>query len=175
MRLEYGNLVLRHAVAADSQTLADWWNDGSVMAHAGFPNGLGTTAEKVRTQLAADTDEMGRRLIIEWMQRPIGEMNYRNLGNGTAEIGIKICDASCREKGLGRTVLSMLIRYLFATGYTRIVLDTNLENKRAQHVYELLGFRKLRVNPNSWTGQLGRPQSSVDYALTEKEFVDFSR
>ena len=175
MRIQNGEIVLRHAEASDAERLTVWWNDGKVMAHAGFPNGLGTTPEKVRTQLERDSDESGRRLMIEFGDDPIGEMSYRNLGDGTAEIGIKICEKSRQEKGIGRVVLSMLIGYLFDRGFTEIVLDTNLENKRAQHVYELLGFRKLRVNENAWTDQLGRPQSSVDYALTKEEFRDHSK
>ena len=35
---------------------------------------------------------------------------------------------------------------LFRNGYSKIVLDTNLTNTRAQHVYESLGFRKVRTN-----------------------------
>ena len=175
MRIQCGDIVLRHAEIFDAEQLTTWWNDGEVMAHAGFPNGLGTTVEKVRAQLGLDTDETGRRLIIEFGNDPIGEMSWRNLGDGTAEIGIKICEISRQEKGIGRVVLSMLIGYLFDSGYTKIVLDTNLENKRAQHVYELLGFRKLRVNENAWKDQLGVLQSSVDYALTKAEFRDYSK
>jgi len=70
-------------------------------------------------------------------------------------------------------VLSMLIRWLFDNGIDKIVLDTNLTNLRAQHVYESLGFRKLRVNHDSWLDQLGNKMSSVDYALAEEDFVDF--
>ena len=55
------------------------------------------------------------------------------------------------------------------------VLDTNLKNKRAQHVYERLGFTKLRVNENAWTDQLGEWQSSVDYELYPKDFINFVR
>ncbi len=54
-------------------------------------------------------------------------------------------------------------------GYDVIKLDTNLENKRAQHVYEELGFRRIRVNIDSWKDQLGRDQSSVDYELKRGE------
>ena len=32
-----------------------WWNDGVVMAHAGFPNGLGTSAAKIEKQIANDS------------------------------------------------------------------------------------------------------------------------
>jgi len=50
---------------------------------------------------------------------------------------------------------------------------TNLKNKRAQHVYEQLGFKKIRINENSWKDQLGIWQSIVDYELTEDSFVSF--
>ena len=95
-------------------------------------------------------------------------------GDGVAEIGIKICEVDCQNRGLGRIILSMLIRYLFDNGFEKIVLDTNLNNLRAQHVYEMLGFRKVRTNIDSWTDQLGRKQSSVDYELVERDFVDYS-
>ena len=169
-----GDIRIRNAGEADCEQLAAWWNDGVVMVHAGFPLGLGTTAEKVREDLAADSDAVGRRLIIEYKGSPIGEMNYRNMGNRTAEIGIKICDASFQEKGLGRVILSLFIKELLSMGYSKIILDTNLKNLRAQHVYEKLGFRRLRVNIDSWEDQLGVMQSSVDYELIPEDFRDYS-
>ena len=69
----------------------------------------------------------------------------------------------------------MLIAYLFdELGYEKIVLDTNLNNKRAQHVYEQLGFRKVRVRVNSWRNQLGELQSAVDYELERPEFINYA-
>ena len=174
MLIKHGDLTIRNAAEEDCEQLAAWWNDGAVMAHAGFPNGLGTTPEAIKRLIASDTDETTRRLIIEYRQQPIGEMSYRNKGEGIAEIGIKICNADYQEKGLGRVILSILIHALFEMGYQKIILDTNLNNKRAQHVYEKLGFKKLRVNIDSWKDQLGRPQSSVDYELVPEDFVDFS-
>ena len=67
----------------------------------------------------------------------------------------------------------MLIHWLFRNGYAKIVLDTNLTNTRAQHVYESLGFRKVRTNIDSWKDQLGQLQSSVDYELVEQDFVSY--
>ena len=144
------------------------------MAHAGFPNGLGTTAEEIEEQIKNDSDDTKRRLMIEYQNRAIGEMSYYNKGEHVAEIGIKICEMEYQEKGLGRVLLSMLIGELFLQGYDRIILDTNLNNTRAQHVYETLGFQKVRVNENSWTNQVGELQSSVDYALVREAFVDWS-
>ncbi len=175
MMINYKNICIRNAEAADCEQLAKWWNDGAVMAHAGFPKGLGTTAEKIKGEIASDTDDTRRRLIIELDKSPIGEMSYRNLGDGTAEIGIKICDFSRQEQGIGREALSMLINALFEKGYTRIVLDTNLKNLRAQHVYELLGFKKLRINKDSWTDQMGESQSSVDYELIPTDFKNYAK
>lgn len=172
--LHYEKITIRNARPEDAPLLARWWNDGAVMAHAGFPKGLGTTAEKIAAGLADDTDETRRRMILLWDTTPIGEMVYRNIGSRTADIGIKICERSFQEKGIGRIALSMLIQYLFDNGYTKIVLDTNLNNTRAQHVYEKLGFQRLRVNPDSWRNQLGQWESSVDYALTADTFTNFA-
>ena len=173
MRITHDRLCIRNAERADCGQLAAWWNDGRVMAHAGFPLGLNTTAGEIEAQLAAGSEDADRILMIEYEGRSIGEMNYRNLGDGTAEIGIKLCEESYQNRGLGRICLSMLISRLFSVGYTRIVLDTSLKNLRAQHVYESLGFRKLRVNENSWKDQLGELQSSVDYELTPDSFISF--
>ena len=167
MQMQYKNLTIRDAVAADAAQLTVWWNDGAVMAHAGFPNGLGTTVEEVIAGLG------NGRLVLEEGERLIGEACYRKVGEGVAEIGIKICETDCQNRGLGRIILSMLISWLFEQGFEKIILDTNLTNLRAQHVYESLGFQKLRVNIDSWTDQLGNKQSAVDYELTEVNFIDF--
>ena len=169
MHIKYDSLTIRDAVAADAAQLTAWWNDGAVMAHAGFPNGLGTTVEKVIAGLG------NGRLILKENERLIGEACYRKVGEGIAEIGIKICETDCQNRGLGRIILSMLISWLFEQGFKKIVLDTSLTNKRAQHVYESLGFRKLRINYDSWTDQLGNKQSAVDYELVEDKFVDYRK
>ena len=167
MKIQYENLTIRQAEVADAKQLTAWWNDGAVMAHAGFPNGLGTTKEKVIEGLG------NGRMVIEESDRLIGECIYRNVADGVAEIGIKICETDCQNRGVGRKVLSMLIGRLFKNGYSKIVLDTNLTNTRAQHVYESLGFRKVRTNIDSWKDQLGGLQSSVDYELVETDFNSY--
>lgn len=199
MQRTYKNIIIREVVAEDAVQLVAWWNDGKVMAHAGFPNGLGTTVEVVSKQIAEQSVKNCRHMILytdeptggeancsnvcdfmegqncREVQRPIGEMNYREIDKSTCEMGIKICDSSMQNKGLGKIILSLFIEGLFTEcGYKKILLDTNLNNKRAQHVYEQLGFRKVRVNENAWKNQLGEWQSSVDYELTEGEFVNLN-
>lgn len=173
MNLLYKDLRIRNATVKDTALLCKWWNDGKIMAHAGFPDGLSITEERVVSELSGDDDLKHRRLIIELDDLPIGEMNYRNKGNGTAEIGIKICDFKKQDKGLGTKLLSMLTDSLFNDfGYQKIILDTNTDNLRAQHVYEKLGFRKIRTNINSWKNQLGQLQSSIDYELIKSDFIN---
>ncbi len=175
MLLQFKNLTIRNATVGDADLLSSWWNDGKVMAHAGFPNGTGETADEIAERIKEDTDE-DRRLIIELDKRPIGEMSYGREGEDTVGIGIKICDFSEHDKGYGKILLSMLIFSLFEDmGYKRIILDTNANNKRAQHVYEELGFRKLRVRENSWRNQLGELQSSIDYEMYREDFVNFAK
>ena len=105
--------------AADCKQLEKWWNDGSIMAHAGFPNGLGTTAEEIWEKTKNDSDTTRRRLMILYKGAAIGEMAYFNLGDDTAEIGIKIFERNFQEKGLGRLVLSLLLKELFSMGYKK--------------------------------------------------------
>ena len=170
MLLTHENCKIRNATPKDAFKLCQWWNDGKVMEHAGFPIGLNTNTEKIIGKIAGDSDDTYRRLIIEIDNIPVGEMSYRNKGNGIAEIGIKICEFDKQEKGYGTIFLKMLIAELFAHGYEKIVLDTNLENKRAQYVYEKIGFQKLRILYNSWKNQLGELQSTVDYELVKSDW-----
>ena len=57
MYIKNKNLVIRNAEKQDSHLLAKWWNDGDVMVHVGFPNGLGTTPEEVEKKIATDSEE----------------------------------------------------------------------------------------------------------------------
>ena len=155
----------------DAGSLCGWWNDGAVMAHAGFPEGLGTTEEAVRRQITGQADGPHRVLIIEADDVPVGEMSYSDQGGGVAEIGIKICDASQQGKGYGPLYLRMLIGMLFSAGYGEIRLDTNVKNERAQHVYEALGFEKVAVRENAWRDQRGQWQTAVEYVLLPGRFA----
>jgi len=171
MDLINGNLRIRSAAASDAQVLCTWWNDGRVMAHAGFPHGLGISERKVIEILAQDND-MNRRLILEFEKEPIGEMSYRTTEEKVAEIGIKICETNQQNQGLGSQYLQMLLEYLFLTlAYEKVILDTNLNNARAQHVYEKLGFHKVRINVDSWQDQDGKWQSSVDYEFSRESYL----
>lgn len=144
MYLKDDNLVIRNATSDDAKILCAWWNDGKVMEHAGYPNGIGTTQDFIVEQLSKDDDEMHRRLILEIDSVPVGEMNYRNKGDRTAEIGIKICNFEKQEKGFGTRFLKMLIGYLlYDKGYGRIILDTNVKNTEHSMFMRNLALERL--------------------------------
>ena len=171
MLIEYETLRIRNATSEDAGILCKWWNDPKVMAHAGFPNGLMTTEEKIVSELSTDSDVSRRRLIIEIDNIAVGEMSYRIIENNHAEIGIKLCDSDYQNKGYGSKLLCMLITSLFEKlQCNAIVLDTNINNARAKHTYEKLGFLQTKVNINSFVDQLGNYQSSIDYELTPENF-----
>lgn len=172
MLIKYKDIIIRNVERKDCLQLAKWWNDGKVMAHCGFPNGLGISEKQIIEKIKTDTDETIRRMVIEYQNKLIGECSY-DREDDLADIGIKICDFAYQEKGLGRVILSMMIERLFTDGVKKIVLDTDIDNQRARHVYELLGFKKIRVDMNSWTNQLGESRSSVHYELISSDFVNY--
>ena len=157
---------MRSAGVEDAALLGKWWRDGDVMAHAGFPLGLKITNEQISEQIQRGSGT----LIIEVEDSPIGEMSYCDIGEKTAQIGIKICKKDMQSKGYGLRFLRMLIGELFAQGFEKIILDTNVNNIAAQKTYEKLGFRKLRTNADVWKDQMGVLQSSIDYELTRENF-----
>ena len=176
MFIKKNNLVIRSAVLEDAQILTDWWNDGAVMAHAGFPNGLGQSLGETVNQIKQNEIKLSQRCIIEVENIRVGEMAF-NIGKNFAEIGIKICEVSYQNHGYGKCLLKMLIDYLFTdekinnvVKIEKIILDTNINNKRAQRLYEKLGFRKVATNVDAWKNQLGELQTSIDYEMPLEDY-----
>lgn len=64
MLLQFKNLTIRNATVKDADLLSSWWNDGKIMAHAGFPNGTGEMADEIAEKIKRDTDKDRRRLIV---------------------------------------------------------------------------------------------------------------
>lgn len=176
MRISKDEITIRSAGMDDAPLLNRWWNDGRVMAHAGFPNGLGEPLERTRDLVALNEQGLDQRCLIEIDAVPVGECSY-SVYDGEVEIGIKICEAEYQNRGYGTRILRLLIEFLFTDEainrprpVVRVFLDTNLNNTRAQHVYEKLGFVRTGVRVDSWVDQLGQPQSAVDYELRREVF-----
>lgn len=167
MELLENDIVLRTWNINDTDYIWKWWNDGSVMAHAGFPLGLGKTREEIEETIKSPSNK--ERMIIEIHGNMVGELCYEPLSDSTCEIGIKICESTYQNQGYGTKVLTILLDYLFKElNFKTVVLDTMVENVRAQHVYEKLGFVRVGVRENCWKDQMGVLRSAADYEL-EKE------
>lgn len=172
MNITYQDLCIRNAEAEDCQQLAKWWNDGEVMANAGFPNGLGISEREIEVQIANDSDDTKRRLMVEYQGKAFGEMVYSVYDHVNVKIGFNFCEKAFRGNKLGRIVLSMLIDELFHRGAKKIFLDTNLHNTQAQYVYDILGFKRVGIRENAWRNQVGELQTFLDYELAPADFID---
>ena len=180
MRIEKENIVIRSATVDDAIQLNEWWNDGEVMGHAGFPNGLGESLDDTTENIKSREGKLSQRCMIEIEGKPIGELSYSIKGDGTAYPGWKICDFNYQNQGYGPKIITMLLEFLFIDEdinskfpIDRIIGDTMLENKRAQYVYEhKIKARKIGVQENSWQDQLGNWRSFVDYEISREEFFN---
>lgn len=169
--LRQKDLTVRRASLNDAPLLAAWWNDGRLMAHAGFPQGTGQTAAQVEAELRDDAGRRRCRLILEKGRSPVGEMIcFATEENGTMGIGIKI-GVEHQNQGLGKQYLSMVVAALFASGCQKVVLDTDSENRRAQHVYETLGFRRGLICPDAFQDPAGHMHTAVNYSLIPTDFI----
>ncbi|MCF7927005.1 MAG: GNAT family N-acetyltransferase [Candidatus Izimaplasma sp.] len=175
MRKNLKEISIRSAKETDATLLASWWADGKIMAHAGFPKGIKTDVKKLKKRLSKnskDKNSASELLIIEVDKTPIGEMNYKLVDQNIYEIGIKICHFSLHRQKFGTKSLTLLLDYLFIEkDAKKVILDTNLDNEKAQKFYIKLGFNQVKINVDSWTDQLGQKQSSIDYELTKERYL----
>lgn len=182
MRIEKDQIVIRSAEVSDAQVLTGWWNDGNVMEHAGYPDGLGLTMEDTIQSIKGWEGKLSQLCIIEVDGIPVGELNYRLSEDGIVYPGWKICDPKYQNRGIGPKVINMLFQFLFtdpainaSIAPHRIVWDTMLENVQAQHVYEKkIGARRVRVVENAWQDQIGNWRNSVEYEIDRNTFFDGS-
>lgn len=179
MIIKKDNIVIRSATVDDANQLNEWWNDGEIMEHAGFPNGLGESLNATIENIKNREGKLSQLCIIEIDGKPIGELSYSIRGDGAAYPGWKICDFNYQDQGYGPKIITMLLEFLFKDEdinskfqIDRIIWDTMLENKRAQYVYEhKIKARKIGIQEKSWQDQLGKWRSSVEYEISREEFL----
>ncbi len=178
MRIEKDNIVIRSATLDDAAQLNKWWNDGRVMEHAGFPNGIGESLDDTTANIRSREGKLSQLCIIEIDGKPVGELNYKIGDDGAAYPGWKICDFDSQNKGYGSKIIMMLFEFIFTDEdinskfpIEKIVWDTMLENKRTQHVYEdKIGAKRTGILKDAWIDQLGNPRSAVLYEIGKEDF-----
>lgn len=169
MEITENMLRIRKTIIGDAEILYEWWNNRDLMIHVGFSMGLNISKDKIVHQIKSSYDK--HLLILEFENVPIGEANYIEKNSETVEIGIKIGCIDLQNKGYGALFIKLMASTLFKSGYSKIILDVDSNNKRAQHVYEKIGFKKTGVHHNTWTDQLGNPRGHIDYELLKAHFA----
>ena len=180
MRIEKDNIVIRSASIDDAVQLNKWWNDGKVMEHAGFPNGIGQSLEETLTSIRDWEGKLSQLCIIEIDGKPIGELSYRIKYDNAAYPGWKICDFNYQNQGYGPKIIMMLFEFIFTDKainskfqMEKIIWDTMIENERAQYVYKnKIGARKVGIRKDSWKDQTGRLRTSVDFEISKEGFFN---
>lgn len=181
MRIQKDNIVIRSATIDDAIQLNEWWNDGRVMEHAGFPNGIGESLDDTIASIRRGEGKLSQLCIMEINGKPVGELSYSIRGDEAAYPGWKICDFNYQKQGYGPKITMILLEFIFTDvvinskfPIEKIIWDTTLENKRAQYVYEnenKIGARKMGIQENLWKDQLGNWRSSVDYEISKEDFL----
>ena len=168
------SFYIRSAIESDAPLLLYWWNDGEIMAHAGFPLGLQITIDKVKESIAKN-DENRQLLIIYIEDMPIGEMNYTN-NDGVYSFGIKICNKTYQNNGYGTEILKHLFEYLFnVKNAKKITCDTNLKNIRAQYIYEnKLHMKRVKTSYKSWKNQIGELCSATFFEISKEDYLKYN-
>ncbi|MFE8073479.1 GNAT family N-acetyltransferase [Marinobacteraceae bacterium S3BR75-40.1] len=83
-----------------------------------------------------------------------GGVGFRKLDEYTAEVKRLYVRQQYQGKGLGRLLMDNLLLKLKKMGYTRVVLDAVPPTKKAQELYELMGFVEIEpyfFNPTPGT------------------------
>lgn len=178
MRIEKDNIVIRSAKTSDAKRLTDWWNDGKVMEHAGFSNGVGVTEEETLENIKGYEGNRSQLCIIEIDGIPVGELSYRIKNDGAAYPGWKICNEEYQNRGYGPKIILTLFEFLFRDDFIntplpidKIKWDTMLTNERAMHVYEhKIGAKKTSIVYKAWKDQLGNWRDAAYFEISRDDF-----
>ena len=164
---------IRKAQSSDAEILTKWWNDGAIMAHAGFPNGVGTTVETVREGII-NRSFYNLLFIIEYKREPIGELSA-NIKDGIASFGIKICNEKYQNNGIGTFVMKKFFKELFSSSIVnKISITTNIKNSRAIHVYRDK-LKAVEVKQFDFVDANGDKQKSIEFELTKSQWEELTK
>jgi ribosomal protein S18 acetylase RimI-like enzyme len=122
--------------------------------------------QEITRDLAAGTQTAGQNLlcILNGTDRNdvIGYLWYRS---DESQRSVFICDFSilpaCQGKGSGREALSAFEAMIHGQGYDEIKLRVAADNARAQHIYEVGGFRVTGLNMSKRIGAMGEQDGEI--------------
>lgn len=100
--------------------------------------------------LSADPNDFGFAILFDG--EPIGAIQFweePDPGSRHADVDI-LLDPGHQNRGLGTEAMRLILRHLVEErGHHRVTLSTAVDNARAIHVYEKVGFRRVGVTRKS--------------------------
>jgi RimJ/RimL family protein N-acetyltransferase len=179
--VEGKKVIIRQLEIGDEEYLHKWWNDSSMMEHAGLSFGTLQSKQAIKSSIekevqSSDIMPSTKRFLILKKEslEPIGEINYLDWDarNQKAEFGIKICDAEEQGKGYGQDALYHFIDFMFRfLNLNKIELTTMLDNKRAQNLYGKMGFKIIgTIREGYFDSRTGQYSDIVYMDILKKEW-----
>lgn len=150
--------VIRPLVSSDITHLVKWLSDPDVLAfYEGRDNPF--DSQKVR-EVFFDPSDSAQKCIFIHEAKPIGFVQYYDLGNGEKEaFGYEsnqqvygmdqfIGETAYWNRGIGTLLVQTMTRFLKEEKQADIVvMDPQAWNERALRCYEKCGFRKVKLLP----------------------------
>ncbi len=137
-------IILRAIEREDLPNYVQWFNDPVVLEYFGahLPLSLAQEEGWYENMLR---DSSVCNFAVEFEGQHIGGGGFSSIDgrHRNAEVGLFIGVPELWDQGLGRDALETLIRFGFQQlNLHRIYLRVFVENKRAVHMYEKVGFRQ---------------------------------
>ena len=161
-----GNVTVRMLTEADDdmQAMVTWLSDPRVLEWfegRDKPAVLDTVRSHYSSSALATDGVCG--CIIEVAQQPVGYIQFLDVSRYAVEYGysaqddlsdVWACDMFVGDvdrwgQGIGTASLSVVLDHLFVQRMARrVLIDPRVVNERAVHMYEKVGFRRVRVLPD---------------------------
>lgn len=160
------DVEIRRFIESDIPLKVNWINDekNSQFLHYDLP----LTIEKTVKWFRVVKDDPRRAdFMIMYQDKPVGIIGLLNAieEDGTAEFYITLGDSKFRGKGIATRASELLIEYAKTQmGLKTLYLYTEVENYRAQMLFERIGFQKERLIENEFEYR-GRSVSRYYYIM----------
>ena len=136
-----------------------WMNDSAVTEFLAARGKMTLRKSWRYFQAHKNVDQL---LAIYFNGRHVGNCGFFDINTDSAELRIAIGDRSTWGKGVGKTVMRLMIEHAFTAGWKKIILHVNPANTRAVQLYTKIGFKPLGMVPYE-----GAPdQLRMEYMLT---------
>nr|WP_205395801.1 GNAT family N-acetyltransferase [Streptococcus lutetiensis] len=162
-------IEVREVTVNDAKNLLEFCNQvGSETDNLSYGSeGMGlSVAEEEKILAKFQNDKTSYFLLAEENGQIVGSCNCRSFRkkrlSHRAEIGIAVKKAYW-NKGIGRKLLTRLINLSRQSGLKILSLEVRTDNKRAIHLYESLGFRRI----GTFQGFMEIDGESVDFDIME--------